>query len=406
MKDFSKKLSSIESALRDIKKGRMVIVVDDPGRENEGDIVCAASKAEARAINFMAKHGRGLICVPMMAERLEKLGLSPMVEDARELQEAAFTVSVDAKNGVTTGISANDRAKTIEALIDNKTTARDFVKPGHIFPLKYKEGGVLSRAGHTEAAVDLARLAGLYPAGVICEIMNDDGSMARLPELIKFSVKHKLKIIAISELIKYRRKKEKLVKKLIAVKLPTKHGDFVLHLYEDTIAGEHHIALVKGVIEGKKNVLVRAHSSCTTGDIFHSLRCDCGEQLELALSTIGKEDSGVVLYMHQEGRGIGLKNKIMAYHLQEKGLDTVDANVALGFAPDLRDYGVGAQILSDLGLSSIKLLTNNPRKIIGLEGYGLKVTKRIPLEVPAKSQFAKKYLSAKKKKLGHHLGGH
>ncbi len=399
----SEKFSSIKEAIADIKKGKIIVVVDDPSRENEGDLVCAASAAGFEAINFMAKFGRGLICVPMLPERLDALGLNPMVESPEELKEAAFTVSVDAKKNVTTGISAHDRAVTIKTLIDGKTKPDDIVKPGHVFPLRYKNGGVLVRAGHTEASVDLARLAGLYPAGVICEIMNEDGTMARLPQLFKFSKKHRLKLVTITDLIEHRRRHEKLVKKLIVVKLPTKYGEFELYLYEDTVKMEHHIALVKGAVYGKKDVLVRVHSSCTTGDIFHSLRCDCGEQLEKALSKIEKEKSGVLLYMHQEGRGIGLKNKMLAYHLQEKGLDTVDANVALGFAADLRDYGIGAQILSDLGLTNIRLLTNNPRKIIGLEGYGLTVSKRIPLMVSAKSHFAKKYMHTKIKKLGHHL---
>ena len=400
---YRSSFSSIPDAIAEIKNGKMVIVVDDPGRENEGDLVCAAEKVTPEIINFMAKYGRGLICLPVVGSRLDELKIEPMVSNPNEVREAAFTVSIDAKKGTTTGISAHDRARTIKTLISPKAKPEDFAKPGHVFPLRYREGGVLVRSGHTEASVDLAGLAGLYPAGVICEIMHEDGTMSRMPELVNFSKKHNIKIITIKDLIEYRRKHEKLVNQLVSVDFPTKFGAFRLFLYEDKLSGEHHLAVVNGDVEGKKNVLVRVHSSCVTGDIFHSLRCDCGEQLEAALKNIEREGLGVVLYMHQEGRGIGLANKLHAYHLQEKhGLDTVEANIALGFPADLRDYGIGAQILCDLGLTSIRLMTNNPRKIIGLEGYGLKVTKRVPLEIKP-NPISRRYLRTKKEKMGHLL---
>lgn len=395
--------ASIPDAVKDIRKGKMVIVVDDPGRENEGDLVCAAEKVTPEIINFMAKYGRGLICLPLVGSRLDELDIRPMVDSPHEVREASFTVSIDSKKGTTTGISAHDRAKTIKDVLDPHTVPGDIARPGHVFPLRYVEGGVLVRTGHTEASVDLARLAGLYPSGVICEIMQEDGTMARLPDLAKFAKRHDLKIITVKDLIEYRRRTEKLVRFLVSVDFPTRHGEFKLHLYEDQLKNEHHLAIVKGEVKDKKNVLVRVHSSCVTGDIFHSMRCDCGDQLERALQMIEREGLGVVLYMHQEGRGIGLANKIHAYHLQEKkGMDTVEANIALGFPPDLRDYGIGAQILSDLGLSSIRLITNNPRKIIGLEGYGLKVTKRVAVEI-APTKASRKYLQTKKEKMGHLL---
>jgi 3,4-dihydroxy 2-butanone 4-phosphate synthase / GTP cyclohydrolase II len=394
--------ASIPEAIRDIRRGRIVIVVDDPDRENEGDLVCAASKATPALINFMAKHGRGLICLPVTGERLDKLRIAPMVENNEEVRDAAFTVSVDARRNVTTGVSAADRARTIQTILDKKTKPEDLVRPGHVFPLRYREGGVLVRAGHTEAAIDLAKGAGLYPAGVICEIMNENGTMARMPELKKFARRHRLKMITIKDLIEYRRKTEKLVNRVVSAKLPTKYGEFVLHLYEDELNKEHHLAIVHGEISGKKDVMVRVHSSCFTGDILGSSRCDCGDQLHKALERIASEDRGVVLYMHQEGRGIGLENKLKAYALQDRGLDTVEANQALGFKPDLRTYGIGAQILADLGLTSIRLMTNNPRKIVGIEGYGLKVTRRVPLEIPA-NKSNREYLKTKKDKLGHIL---
>ncbi|NIM03625.1 bifunctional 3,4-dihydroxy-2-butanone-4-phosphate synthase/GTP cyclohydrolase II [bacterium] len=396
------KFNTISQAIEYIRKGKMVIVIDDKERENEGDLVMAASKVTPEAINFMAKYGRGLICLAIVGERLDKLGIKPMVANGVELREAAFTVSVDARKGTTTGISAHDRATTVKAVINPKIKPSDLCSPGHIFPLRYQEGGVLVRAGHTEAAVDLTKLAGLYPAGVICEIMHENGRMARTPELLRFARKHRMAIITIADLIEYRRRTEKFIKRIAAAGLPTEFGEFRIILYKSLLDNEHHLALVKGEVKGKKDVLVRVHSSCLTGDILHSLRCDCGSQLHRAMEIIEKKGQGVILYMHQEGRGIGLVNKVKAYELQDKGLDTVEANKVLGFKPDLRDYGIGAQILADLGLSTIALLTNNPRKIVGIEGHGLKVTRRIPLEIRP-TRINKKYLRVKKRKLGHML---
>ena len=393
----------VEAVLKDIRAGKMVIVTDDAARENEGDLVMAAAKVTPEAVNFMAKHGRGLICVPLTAERARQLGLQRMVAHNRELHRTDFTVSVDAARGVTTGISARDRARTIKTLAAGKSGPADLTEPGHVFPLQAREGGVLQRAGHTEAAVDLARLAGLDPTGVICEILNEDGSMARFPDLLKFRRKHHLKICSIRDLIAYRRRREKLVEREQCVKLPTDYGEFDLYLYRSLTDGAHHLALVRGVIDPKKPVLVRVHSECLTGDVFASRRCDCGSQLHQALKQIADHGSGVLVYMRQEGRGIGLPAKIHAYKLQEtEGLDTVQANERLGFPMDLREYGLGAQILSDLGVRKIRLLTNNPRKMVGLSGHGLEITGREPIKSKPHAHNSR-YLRTKKRKMGHLL---
>jgi len=394
--------ATIEEALDDLREGRFVIVCDDEDRENEGDLTLAAQFTTAEKINFMAREGRGLICLALTAQRCAELHLPPMVSDNRAKLQTAFTVSIEARDGVTTGISAADRARTIQVAIDPETTPDELVQPGHVFPLTARPGGVLKRTGQTEAGVDLARLAGLTPAAVICEIMNDDGTMARVPDLVPYAKRHGLKIVTVADLIKYRRRTEKLIRRAATVTLPTKYGEFRAIGYESVLDGGQHVALVKGDVAGKSDVLVRVHSECLTGDVFGSLRCDCGEQLAEALRRIESEGMGVLLYMRQEGRGIGLLNKLKAYALQEEGRDTVEANLELGFAADLRDYGIGAQILADLGLTSMRLMTNNPKKIIGLEGYGLCVSGRVPLEVPPKDDNVR-YLRTKRRKLGHLL---
>src|SRR4051812_46871967 len=394
---------TIDDVVSDIAKGKLVIVTDDADRENEGDLVMAAEKATAKTVNFMATHGRGLICVPISNERAEQLGLQRMVAQNREMYRTDFTVSVDAAHGVTTGISAHDRAATITTIANPKSVPEDLVQPGHVFPLRAKDGGVLRRAGHTEASVDLARLAGLEPAGVLCEILHDDGTMARLPELMEFRKKHGLRICTIQSLIAHRRKREKLVEREQIVKLPTDYGDFDLHLYRSKLDGAHHLALVKGEIDSTKPTLVRVHSECLTGDVFGSHRCDCGNQLHSALRQIAEEGNGVLVYMRQhEGRGIGLAAKIHAYKLQEEGLDTVEANARLGLPTDLRDYGLGAQILFDLGVRKFRFLTNNPKKVVGLEGYGIQMVEQVPIRTEANPHNAR-YLETKKVKMGHAL---
>ncbi|MGI5939544.1 MAG: bifunctional 3,4-dihydroxy-2-butanone-4-phosphate synthase/GTP cyclohydrolase II [Thermoleophilia bacterium] len=405
MRENNPAFATIEEALEEIKSGRMVVVVDDEDRENEGDLTMAAQFITPEAVNFMAVHGRGLICLSITPERAEALRLSPMAPDNQSRFSTAFTVSIEAKEGVTTGISAADRAHTIQVAIDPECGPLDLVQPGHVFPLVARPGGVLKRAGQTEAGVDLARLAGLRPAAVICEIMNDDGTMARVPDLIPYCRRHGLKMVTVAELIRYRRRTERLVRRVATVHLPTTVGEFTAYGYESMLDGGQHLALVKGDVAGHENVLVRVHSECLTGDVFRSLRCDCGEQLQIALRKVEEEGRGVLLYMAQEGRGIGLLNKLRAYELQEQGRDTVEANTELGFAPDLRDYGIGAQILADLGLTSIRIMTNNPRKLVGLEGYGLTITERVPLEVSPKNENIR-YLQVKKEKLGHILHHH
>jgi 3,4-dihydroxy 2-butanone 4-phosphate synthase / GTP cyclohydrolase II len=394
--------ATIEEAIEDIRQGKFVVVVDAADRENEGDLTIAAQFATPEAVNFMTKEARGLICLCLTSDRCDALGLRQMTERNETPYGTAFTVSVEAREGVTTGISAPDRSRTIQVAIDPESASENLVQPGHVFPLRARDGGVLMRAGQTEAAVDLARLAGLIPAGVVCEIMKEDGTMARVPDLIPYCERHGIKLVTVADLIEYRRGHEQLVERMTTVQLPTSYGDFTAVAFREKLTGKHHVALVKGEVAGAENVLVRVHSECLTGDVFHSLRCDCGEQLEHALARIGAEERGVLLYMAQEGRGIGLLNKLRSYELQENGLDTVEANLELGFAPDMRDYGIGNQILSDLGLTTIRILTNNPKKITGIEGYGLDVTEQVPIETEPKPQNAR-YLATKRDKLGHKL---
>jgi 3,4-dihydroxy 2-butanone 4-phosphate synthase / GTP cyclohydrolase II len=394
--------ATVDEAIEEIRAGRMVVVVDAADRENEGDLTIAAQFATPEAIAFMAKEGRGLICLCLTGERCDELGLKMMTERNETPYGTAFTVSIEAREGITTGISAHDRAHTIQVAIDPSKGLQDLVQPGHVFPLRARPGGVLQRAGQTEAAVDLARLAGLIPAGVVCEVMKDDGTMARVPDLVLFCREHGLALVTVADLIEHRRRHEKLVEREVTVRLPTAYGEFSAVLFRETLTGRQHVALVKGELDGAENVLVRVHSECLTGDVFHSLRCDCGEQLDAALALIGAEEQGVLLYMAQEGRGVGLLNKLRSYELQEDGLDTVDANLALGFAADEREWGIGNQILADLGLTSIRLLTNNPKKVSGLQAYGLVVTEQVPIEVPPNAENLR-YLDAKRDKLGHRL---
>jgi len=394
--------ATIEEALEDTRNGKFVVVVDDPDRENEGDLTIAAQFATPEAINFMATHARGLICLALTEERCDELALPPMTHNNRTRYETAFTISIEAREGVTTGISAADRSHTVQVAIDPTKGPDDIIQPGHVFPLRARRGGVLQRTGQTEAAVDLARLAGLNPAGVICEIMNEDGTMARVPDLVGYCERHGLKMVTVADLVEYRRQTEKLVERMTSVRLPTAYGEFTAIAFREVLTGKHHVALVRGDVEGAENVLVRVHSECLTGDVFHSLRCDCGEQLDEALAQIGAEERGVLLYMAQEGRGIGLLNKLRAYELQESGLDTVEANLELGFPADAREYGIGSQILADLGLTSIRILTNNPKKISGIEAFGLRVVEQVAIEVPPNAE-NRGYLSAKREKMGHRL---
>src|ERR687894_1558493 len=392
--------ATVEEAIEDIRDGRFVVVVDAADRENEGDLTIAAQFATPEAINFMATHARGLICLCLTPERCDELALKPMAENNEAPLQTAFTVSIEAREGVTTGISAADRSRTIQTAIDPNRGGGDLVQPGHVFPLRARPGGVLERTGQTEAAVDLARLAGLIPAGVVCEVMNDDGTMARVRDLVAFCERHGVKLVTVADLIEYRRRTEKLVERTVSVRLPTAYGDFTAIAFREKLSGKHHVALVRGEVEGAENVLVRVHSECLTGDVFHSLRCDCGEQLEQALAQLADEERGVLLYMTQEGRGIGLLNKLKAYELQENGLDTVEANLELGFPADAREWGIGNQILADLGLTTIRILTNNPAKLSGLDGYGLTVVEQVPIEVEPRPE-NERYLAAKREKLGH-----